>query len=413
MHRSPSCKARSCVVGQGLCTLRRSIATAVKRFLVLTRLAATSTIMEAAFSVLQQSLNATADKLEKFSKETSYQLAQMTQALSALQGMLSSCATKKEDTITGSSMAAAQVQHRHQRARVTDDHMRILAVAEVADAVLSFVGVGDYYYIAGVCKTWRERYMLLCDKAAKDGSSKFNTCRNSIVLTAARLQLALDDSLTLAQLELRQDRLANAFVRKSFEPTKALTIARLYGLQWSNSLSEYAAIDRNYELLRWLHKCGCPCNVAVIGGEAIETHDFEHMKQIFAITGPWPGGEPLTEMMWEDARLNKLDNVKWCREQGADWPNCFFDIQEMPFGDCWSLRCVQWAIANGSTWCIWRCRDLAPRYYRCAKHFWSDCSPDDCTDDCCDPMCRNKQARALFTWAHENGCPCTCNEDVA
>jgi hypothetical protein len=95
-------------------------------------------------------------------------------------------------------------------------------------------------------------------------------------------------------------------------------------------------------------------------------------------------------------------------QQGAERPISFYSKKDTPaVSQCWPLRCVQWALANGSTWLVWRCQDLTPQHYEC------------CTDgaehgeDTCDPDCHRKNAIQLFAWAHEHGCPCTCGEAAA
>jgi hypothetical protein len=187
-----------------------------------------------------------------------------------------------------------------------------------------------------------------------------------------------------------------------------LTLARVYGLQWNVQLTFYAAVHKKYELLRWLHKCGCPWDLEEIVGDADDSCNLEHMKQLRAVTGPWPAEQVISSMSCA-ASCDALDIVKWCHEQGAVWPESFYDIEITPDGDFCSLRCVEWALANGSsTWLTWRCQDLAPQHYQCDSDglVHSD-------DACSDARCQRKHAAELFTWAHENGCPCTCNETAA
>jgi hypothetical protein len=86
----------------------------------------------------------------------------------------------------------------------------VLARVEVLDTVLSFVGIGEYYYVAAVCRNWRGRYMQLCAKTAVDLKHKFNTSQKSVVVTAARLQLALDYDLSIDTLLKKELILAKA-----------------------------------------------------------------------------------------------------------------------------------------------------------------------------------------------------------
>jgi hypothetical protein len=220
------------------------------------------------------------------------------------------------------------------------------------------------------------------------------------MMTADRLQLALDNGLTMEQLTQNQLILAIA-VMNSSEPIAVLTLAKVLGLQWVDYFTDFAADEQKYELLQWLRKCGCPWNLDVIAEDALDRSDLEHMKQLRAVTGPW-AVHLLSAKLWYAGVENELDIVKWLREQGAEWPTNFNCINIAPNRHCWSLQCVQWALANGSTWLGWRCQDLASQNY--------SCSSDDAehVDDTCDPHCDRKYAAELFEWAHENGCPCTC-----
>jgi hypothetical protein len=286
------------------------------------------------------------------------------------------------------------------------DQIPVLSRNEILDTVFSFVGVGEYYYVAGVCRNWRGRYMQLCAQTVKSKNKRFNTSLASIVATAARLQLALDNGFTIEQLQEGEERLAVAFAEQSLEPIKVITLARLYGMQWNESLPQQAAIYQNFELLKWLRKCGCPWDLGEIIDNACDSDDLEHMKQVRAVTGPWPAAQ-LTNMMWSAGWYDQLEFVQWWHEQGAAWPKSFAVVRTAPSADCWSFRCVQWAVANGSTWRAWRCQNLAAELYYCM------CEGTAHSDDTCYPNCNKKKAAELFQWAHENGCPCTCNEVAA
>ena len=101
---------------------------------------------------LEQSLQSTTEKLEKHSQETKVQLAQLCQSVNAIHGMLFSATSANHRS---STTAAYEADSRHRRARFVDDHVLALARNEVLDAVFSFVGIGEYYYVAGVCRNWR------------------------------------------------------------------------------------------------------------------------------------------------------------------------------------------------------------------------------------------------------------------
>eukprot|EP00953_Heterococcus_sp_UTEX-ZZ885_P008676 5175-Heterococcus_DN1.PRE.5 len=229
-------------------------------------------------------------ELAKFSHDTTQQLAQLCQSVSAIQAKLLNTTATADDAVD--IAAPSQVQHRHQRARFSEDDIPILARNEVIDTVFSFVGIGEYYYVADVCRNWRGRYLTLCHNTLNRWTKKafppYTSC-SSIVMTAARLQVALDNGLTVAQLQAADHLiLSDAIVNNSLEPMEAITLARLYGLAWNTSLTEYAACFKKYELLKWLRKCGCPWDLEDIITNAHDNAELKDFKDLRAITGPWP-----------------------------------------------------------------------------------------------------------------------------
>jgi hypothetical protein len=105
--------------------------------------------------------------------------------------------------------------------------------------------------------------------------------------------------------------------------------------------------------------------------------------------------------------------VKWLREQDAEWPVAFCYNEDSTFyiggvtNGCWTLQCVQWAIANSSSWGTWRCQHYDSSLYECTcKDGVHDDGPSG------DELCDIRQAALVFKWAHENGCPCICNDII-
>jgi hypothetical protein len=91
------------------------------------------------------------------------------------------------------------------RTRLVDDRSGNLRSAldkdELLDTVFSYVGVGDYFFAAGVCRRWRGRYLKLCyNEAAADKAEKLRTTYSSAFMTAARLQLAFKSGLEVEEL---------------------------------------------------------------------------------------------------------------------------------------------------------------------------------------------------------------------
>ena len=85
------------------------------------------------------------------------------------------------------------------RTRLADDYRSALDSDELLDLVFEYVGVGEYLYAAGVSRRWRARYMNLCYYrwAEEDEEGPLWTSYTRAIITAARLQLALDSDLTV------------------------------------------------------------------------------------------------------------------------------------------------------------------------------------------------------------------------
>eukprot|EP00953_Heterococcus_sp_UTEX-ZZ885_P012061 6937-Heterococcus_DN1.PRE.1 len=124
----------------------------------------------------------------------------------------------------------------------------------ILDAVFSYVGIKDYIFVAGVNRRWRVRYLKLCYSEAADDTDKDKLCTSfkHAAMTAARLQVAFDSGLTVADLQNNQSASARALARTSLEPIAALTLARVYGLQRTDEYTQDAAIRDDVHLLQWL-----------------------------------------------------------------------------------------------------------------------------------------------------------------
>jgi hypothetical protein len=108
----------------------------------------------------------------------------------------------------------------------------------------------------------------------------------------------------------------------------------------------------------------------------------------------------------------------WLRQQRAQWPRSFVelldreDYDNMEDNDCWSVSAVQWAMSNGCGWGAWRCRDLKALLFQCEEtQEHSDNAHNDA--GCSVEWCHKKRAEQLSAWAHEHGCPCTCEAGAA
>jgi hypothetical protein len=147
--------------------------------------------------------------------------------------------------------------------------------------VFSYVGIGDYFYTAAVCSTWRKRYLKLCYSAAATSKTTQNvnkhrtsqhsatvaaaaakhrctTFYKSASMTVARLQLTLKDSVTVAALQAHKRRRTREIVYYSLDSAGVLSLLKLHNWGWYANLCTYAAYKGKLPLLQWLHDGGCP-----------------------------------------------------------------------------------------------------------------------------------------------------------
>jgi hypothetical protein len=99
-------------------------------------------------------------------------------------------------------------------------------------------------------------------------------------------------------------------------------------------------------------------------------------------------------MLFDAGWQNRLSTVKWLHQQGAEWPSSFSAAAVVNSNHtqvCWTMPVVKWALNNGCTWGDWQCDQLDSDLYNTE---W-----------------RKRQANLLLDWAHENGCPCNCEDD--
>eukprot|EP00953_Heterococcus_sp_UTEX-ZZ885_P011438 6618-Heterococcus_DN1.PRE.4 len=181
------------------------------------------------------------------------------QALRALTSLRTECGSAG---VTPGSTAASSPEEQRQRKRVCvvdDSSLRSpLDKDELLDTVFSYVGVGDYYFVAGVSRKWRGRYLkLCCNKAAGDQTDKLRTTYSSAFVTAARLQLAFRNGVEVEKLH-DYDLLADNIARYSSDPIGALIVAKTYDMRYPDDLARAAAFNGRLQLLQWLHEHRCP-----------------------------------------------------------------------------------------------------------------------------------------------------------
>jgi Ankyrin repeats (many copies) len=249
---------------------------------------------------------------------------------------------------------AEQFQHRQKQAGTYGSRASPLDKHEVLDTVFSYVGIGDYFYTAAVCRLWRVRYLNLCYSEAEKRSktkrtrSKCTTSYRSALMTASRLHLALKDTLTVEQLQASAQAFAENIVRYSLEPIPVLSLLKLHDLEWHTALCYAAAFYGKLKLIRWLLECGCQWHERTVLRNAIGIGYLDMLKWLQEATGPWPNGLK-KPMLWIAGHRNYLNIVQWLYAQGTPWPIKLYSTAEYhnkPVNVCWTARVVKWALAK-------------------------------------------------------------------
>jgi hypothetical protein len=111
---------------------------------------------------------------------------------------------------------------------------------------------------------------------------------------------------------------------------------------------------------------------------------------LLSIVREW-SQEEKNKFLLEAGSANGIAALQLMLHEGAEWPSSFFGEQSVDAEFArysWHFRAVAWAISKGYGWGMWRYQHYAAELY---------------TEE------YNRQnAEDLFEWAHENGCPCTC-----
>jgi hypothetical protein len=277
------------------------------------------------------------------------QLSHHTAALALLQRTLS------ERHSTAARSPDESQQHCKKLARRANDCVSPLDKDEILDEVFSFVGLGEYICAAGVSRRWRGRYIKLCyTEADADDDEKLCTYYGSAFSTAARLQLALDNKLTIADLE-QSDSLASKLVYQILEPISVMSLAKVYEMKWCAEFTLNAALANKLELLQWLHKVGCPWDAEKVACATAWQDSACMLRWVHSVTGPW-SDETVDKAMWCAGCSGSTDTMKFLRSVGAEWSVRFYDAY---IGQCWGVHTVKLALAEGCSWDNWSCADLA------------------------------------------------------
>jgi hypothetical protein len=293
------------------------------------------------------------------------ELAALRVALSQVQ-QLALSATRQADATEGGAG-----EHAKKRARPADDSCSPLLEDGILDAVFSYVGIGDNIYTGAVSRRWNGRYTKLCHNNHREGKAdKLITAHKSALLTAARLQLALKSSLTMATLE-GNHKVRSYVALRSLEPIAVLTIAREHDVHWQwrphDRLANLSAQYGKLKLLQWLHECGCPWKAREVCLQAARSGNVDMLICLQQVTAAAWSHKLKRDMLFEAGWKNMGAAVQWLRQQGASWPNRFYArvvTSKEQRRVCWTARIVKWALDNGCTWGDWQCDQLRPDLYK-------------------------------------------------
>jgi hypothetical protein len=266
-----------------------------------------------------------------------------------------------------------------------------LECEQLLDTVFSYVGPGEYFYAAGVCKQWKERYAQLCFAHTECSPHFLRTSYASALRTAERLSLALKCSsgLTVAALQ-GHSLLARDIVQSSAQPEEVLALGAAHGLVWTSELCLQAVQCSKLSLLQRLRALGCPWDAAAAAGCAARSASVEVLQYVLQSAAAWISAQ-LTDLLRQAGTWNSLAAVQWLRGQGAAWPKCFRGAALCGRVDVFhcSPRVTDWILANGCDWGEdWCCETIASKRYESERV--------------------QQRAAQLFALAHAHGCPCTC-----
>eukprot|EP00953_Heterococcus_sp_UTEX-ZZ885_P011435 6618-Heterococcus_DN1.PRE.1 len=181
------------------------------------------------------------------------------QALRALASARAACGSV--GAVPGSTTASSPEEQCKRVCVVDDSSLSPLDKDELLDTVFSYVDVGDHFFVAGVCRKWRDRYLQYCCRRAAASTwlseaCKTNTTYKSAFMTAARLQLAFQCGLDLEGLH-EHEWLSHDIASYSIEPIEALIVAKTYDMRYPDDLARAAAFNGRLQLLQWLHEHRC------------------------------------------------------------------------------------------------------------------------------------------------------------
>ena len=307
----------------------------------------------------------------------------------------------------------SSLTHAHKRActaLMNSQGIALLDRDELLIRVFAFIGLKDWFYSAGISRRFRGLYFSFCKRAVTQQAPIYQTDWRNAVVSVPRLELALASGLSTAVFQLPASAFGAHIIACSAEPILVLTACKARDLPWTAELALAAAQNLHRKtplMLQWIIESGCPwvsfdVMRAVVLSRICCTYKLAMLQWLWS-KKPELLNEHKRLLLQGAAIENDLDCVKWLKATvGAAWPLKFYlratgsehvDLSGPPVRGavlCWSLDCFRWARASGSDapWGNWRCQMYHAAWY---TEGWYA-----------------RQAKRIFTWAHANGCPCTC-----
>jgi hypothetical protein len=253
------------------------------------------------------------------------------------------------------------------------DNCNPLQHSGVLQIVLSYVGLGHYFYVALVSKQWRDLYASLQSKQLTVyGNESWHkdiiiicvpemTLFSRIFASSSRVRLAYENGLACT---------SGAFMRAAGNHADIATIATAHSLgmpyaaammaaaasdgytamvqylhaqqcPWDSNSTYGAARYGHVGTLRWLMNIGCPWSTESMRSAGVMSDSVE-MLTYLQQKGFISGVAALTAVLKDAGYHNKLAAAKWLKAQGAQWPTDFRYTR-------WSDEVLAWARTEGCT----------------------------------------------------------------
>jgi hypothetical protein len=185
-------------------------------------------------------------------------IASKNQLLASRTAELQRCMALLQHSISSPASDAATPDS-SKRQRLLDSSAMPLDRDELLDHVFSYVGGGDHIYVGGVSRRWRGRYLRHCIiSTTGERNKKFVTRSCNVLISASRLQLALNCGLSVADWSFAEMSRAALLCEHSIEPEQVLSLLKCRGVQWHSNLCYAAAYNNRLTLLQWLHEYARP-----------------------------------------------------------------------------------------------------------------------------------------------------------